>query len=568
MKMMRGRYDMRIITEEYLDTSIDQLKDELRKELPAFAELGHKFVSKEISSAEFKATSGGMGVYAQRSGSEFMIRLRALGGILDFEKLNFVYQLAKQFSLDSIHLTTRQMIQLHHLTLDIMIQIMKEAIDHDMITRGSGGNYPRNATISPLSGVELGEAFDVTPYAILVNKYFLSQINSYRLPRKFKVAFSNHGKDSAKASIADLGFLAIKKEEKEYFQVYLGGSMGPNGATSVLYDELISPCDILYHVEALLSLFTEEGDYHNKAKARIRFIVARMGSEAFLACYKKHLTKIKQTKELSFALNKEEQKAIKEQRIFEEQKITKLQKISKEQIIEQNLVEEEAKDISYSIPEAILQKQANLYSVDIHPQGGFLNTKDLGKLLHFIENLNQIEVRLTMEGSMILRNLTAKQAKELLELTRDIRKTTRLGQSISCVGASICQIGIQNSQDLLKDILDYFADKGFTEDRLPSLAISGCSNSCSRHQVSEIGFQGKMKRVNDVLTDAYSLQIGGFVGMGESRLAKDYGDLVVSVIPEFLYQLALQLVDYNLEFREYMIKKEEEFIKLLEQYRV
>jgi ferredoxin-nitrite reductase len=529
---------MSIITEEYLDSTIQQLKEVLRSEIPAFAELGHKFVNKEITSAEFKATSGGRGVYAQRSGSEFMIRLRAMGGILDYEKLNFLYDLANKYSLESIHLTTRQMVQLHHLKVDDMIRIMKDCIDHDMITRGSGGNFPRNATLSPLSGVEKGEAFDVTPYSILVNKYFLSQINTYRLPRKFKVAFSNHENDSAKASIADLGFLAVVKEGKEYFQVYLGGSMGPNGATSVPFDELIDPQDILYHVEAILSLFTEEGDYNNKAKARMRFIVQRMGREAFLECYKKHLAKIKQTKELRFVLNKEEKKL--------------------------SIVQGEV--ITDAIPDAIKQKQSNFYSVDIHPQAGFLSTKALGDILQFIRDIKVVEVRLTMEGSMIIRNLTATQAKELLELTKEFRKTTRLGKSISCVGASICQIGIQTSQTLLANILDYFEDKGFQDDILPSLAISGCTNSCSRHQVGEIGFQGKMKRVNDVLTDAYALQVGGSVSYSDIHLAREYGDLAAAMIPEFLYELALVLKERKLEFRDYIAEQEEEFKSLVAQY--
>ena len=528
------------LQEKDLDAAIISLKEELRKEIPVFQEKGQMFLNKEITNAEFKGASGGMGVYAQRGGEEFMIRLRVLSGVVDYSTLRFVYDMVKKHSLEYIHVTTRQAIQLHNLKLDQMIDIMEQSLNQNIITRGAGGNFPRNVALSPLSGIEKGEAFDVTPYAIFVNKYFVSRINTYHLPRKFKVAFSNNGQDSANASIADLGFLAVNQDGKEYFQVYLGGSMGPNGAIAVPYDELISPQDVLYHVEAMLSLFKAEGDYQNKAKARIRYIVQRMGKEAFLECYKAHLNNVKQSQDLSFEIN---------------------------DIYSRNL-EVSDETSTGEIESAITQKQNDLYTAEIHPQGGILMAEDLGKILDYIENIEGVQIRCSMEEGVFIRNLTSLQAKELLELTKDIRKTTRLGCSISCIGASICQIGTQNSQGLLANVLNYFEEKGFTEDILPSISISGCTNSCARHQVSEIGFQGKKKRVGEIMEDAYALQIGGKVGEAGVKLAKESGDLLERDIPEFLYQLALSLQERKLEYSEYRKQHEEELEELIAKYRL
>ena len=36
---------------------------------------------------------------------------------------------------------------------------------------------------------------------------------------------------------------------------------------------------VLNYVEAMVRLFVEEGDYKNKARARIRYILERMGEE-------------------------------------------------------------------------------------------------------------------------------------------------------------------------------------------------------------------------------------------------------------------------------------------------
>ena len=190
---------------------MENLKELLLSEIPAFRELGHKFENKEISSLEFKGTSGGMGVYAHRGGEEFMIRLRIPSGIMTYDKLKLVYKLAKEKNLNSIHTTTRQAIQLHGLDIDGICDVMEEALKNDIYTRGGGGNFPRNVSISPLSGVDKEEVFDVTPYANAVNKHFMSKITTYNLPRKLKVSFSSSKKDSGNSQVADLGFMAVNE---------------------------------------------------------------------------------------------------------------------------------------------------------------------------------------------------------------------------------------------------------------------------------------------------------------------------------------------------------------------
>ncbi len=536
--MIKGRRKMSEILEGALEERIQQKKEIFRKEISEFQEIGHKFLKKEISSAEFKGASGGMGVYAQRSGQEFMIRLRILCGVVDLETLKLIQSFTKEYTLDFIHFTTRQAIQLHNLSFDNLIKIMERALENNLFSRGGGGNFPRNISLSPLSGVEKKEAFDVTPYAILVNKYFVSQMDTYKLPRKFKVAFSNNGQDTGNASIADIGFLAVKKDGKEYFKVYLGGSLGPEGDIAVPYDELINPEDIFYHLEAILDLFQEEGDYEHRTKARMRFIVKRMGREAFLECYKKHLKKVKENQKLDFVIDKDKYQV--------------------------NI--ENTEDKLLEGPDVISQKQKGLYTIEVHPRGGILKTEDFNRMIKFLEKVPYAQIRLTMEEGMFIRNLTAKQAKELLDITKGIRKSTRLERSISCIGVPTCQIGAQTSQSLLTNILGYFREKNFTEDILPSIHISGCSNSCSRHQVNEIGFQGKRKRVNEEIQDAYSLHIGGKTTQEDTHLAKEYGDMLASSIPKFLYELAVILKERNLEFDEYRNSYQEEFESFLEKY--
>ena len=252
---------------------MDKLKEVLYGEIEEFRKEGHKFLNGELNVMQFKHISGGFGVYAHRGGKEFMIRLRIPSGITNVDEMYKVYDFAKRYGLDKIHLTTRQAIQLHGLSIDEVCDLMIEALDNDIYTRGAGGNYPRNVAMSPLSGVDPKEEFDVTPYAKAVGNYFLERIYTYKLPRKLKVAFSNSEYDAAHCTVQDLGFVAVNKDGEKYFQIYLGGGLGQNPRKAVKYYDLIEAKDVLYYVEAMVSLFKAEGNYENRNKARVRYIL-------------------------------------------------------------------------------------------------------------------------------------------------------------------------------------------------------------------------------------------------------------------------------------------------------
>ncbi|NTW71248.1 MAG: nitrite/sulfite reductase [Eubacteriaceae bacterium] len=521
--------------------TVEEIKETFYKEILEFEEVGQKFVDGEISSAEFKAVSGGMGVYAQRGGKLFMIRLRILSGLLDGKTLKLIRDFAYDFSLRSIHLTTRQAIQLHDLQFDQVISIMKKSLENDLFTRGGGGNFPRNVALSPLSGVDKDEAFDPSPYALRVNNYFISKMNTYKLPRKLKVAFSNNQEDTANATIADLGFIAVRQNGKTYFKLYIGGSLGPNGEISIPYEELVDPSDILYHIEAITNLFIEEGDYQNKGKARIRYIVKRMGKKAFLDCYEKHLSFVKESGNLGVTVKPE---------------------------LNQEVEPVGVMDITESA-NLISQKQKGLYTLILHPIAGILKAEDLKSIAEFLEHVPLAQIHLGMDESMYIRNLTNEQARELSSAANELVKSTRLKRSISCIGTPTCQIGIQQSQKLLKNILDLFEEKGILEeDLLPAVSISGCINSCARHQVCEIGFQGKKKKINEVSEDVFALYVLGKVSQEDTHLAEEQGDMLAETIPAFLVEVALVLRERHVTFYEYLKDYQEDFENCLKKYLV
>ena len=512
------------------------LKQDLLIEIKEFKKLGDKFLSGEVSVADFKKVSGGMGVYSERSKKELMIRLRIPSGITNIDQMNWLCDIAEKYELDKFHLTTREAIQYHNLSIDQVCNIMKDGIDNDIYSRGGGGNYPRNVAMSPLSGVDKDEAFDVTPYALAVNNHFLSKITTYKLPRKFKVSFSSSNEDLGHCNVTDLGFLAIIKNNKEYFKVYMGGGLGRNPKIGIEYDELIEPSKVLYHIEAMTNLFIKEGDYENRNKARIRYILERMGEEKFIETYKEHLKE---------ALNKE----------------------SLDLSVTLKEYTKEGKEIEIKHPRLFEQKQKGLYSVYFHPIGGQISIKELRGILEELKGIEDLEIRLTMTEGLYFRNLNGEEAKKVLDMTQNIGGETAIEQSVSCIGVPTCQVGILESQKTLNNIINYFKEKEYKKDVLPRVHVSGCGNSCAVHEVVAIGLTGKRKRVNDNVEDVFELHINGSFETGSARLGKVYGDILACEIPIFLYELSLLVENRNISFDDYLKDHEEELIELVDKYK-
>lgn len=488
---------------------MNNLKEILLSELPNFKETSFKFLNGEMSKLDYKGFSGGYGVYAQRDQKSFMIRLRTSSGVITKSQLYTIYNMAYKNKLEKIHLTTRQAVQLHDLSVEQICDIMEEGINKDIFSRGGGGNYPRNVGLSPLSGVDPDEAFDVTPYALSTDKHFISKITTYHLPRKLKVSYSSSNNDAAHSTVQDLGFIATIKDNKPYFDVYVGGGLGKNPKVGLKLDEPIEAKDALYYVEGLTKLYMDYGNYKNKNKARVRYMVEEMGEKNFLEKFKEYALKEKTTGGLD--LNPESIDYSKE-----------------------------GKEIDIYEPRLIKQKQKGLYSVYIHPVGGQLYLKDLKDLLYELDKIKNPIIRTGMTEEMYILNLDGNEAKRILEISKKISGDSKLEKSISCIGVPICQMGIQNSQKMLHNIIDYFRENVDKEimDKLPRLYISGCPNSCGVHQIGHIGLSGKIKKIDGTPTDVFEIFLCGNFGVGKSRLGTSIGDFKASDIPEFLYELA------------------------------
>ena len=167
------------------------------------------FFMQENYEADYKGFSGGYGSYAQKDGKASMIRLRMAGGHLTKDKLKFIADSIEKYNVDRVHLTTCQTIQLHNLKPEAIYGIMEGGLDHGIVTMGGGGDFPRNVTVSPLSGVEVENILMYFLMQKQQGEYLMTFIKKEVMPRKIKkVDFSNGPANETHATFRDLGFVA------------------------------------------------------------------------------------------------------------------------------------------------------------------------------------------------------------------------------------------------------------------------------------------------------------------------------------------------------------------------
>lgn len=531
------------------------LMTEFKEDLKDFREMTEKFYAKEVSIKDYKRFSGGFGSYAQRGGEASMLRLRMPGGRITKEKLKFLVDAIAAYDVRRVHLTTCQTVQFHDLGMKAVCDIMERAMEVGIITRGGGGDFPRNVMVSPLSGVEQGEYFDVLPYAERTGDYLMGMIKTVKLPRKLKVGFSNSPANVTHATFRDLGFMA---KENGLFDVYSAGGLGNNYKMGVKVAENVKPEEVLYYVEAMVRTFTTYGNYESRAKSRTRYMQETLGVEGYKKAYQEKLLEVKA--EFKDSLLIKESSVSAEQESNTEESVVNI----KEQ--ESQLKNVAAYPQTESASERVItQKQAGLYAVAYHPVGGMVPAQKFEEIYEEIKNAAKAEVRVAPDETLYIINLNAQQAEKIHKITADGAKNL-FETSVSCIGSTVCQIGLRDSQGLLASIVEAVEPYHFADGVLPRIHISGCPSSCGTHQIGKLGFRGASKSVNGKAEPAFAFYVNGQDTQGEERFGEEWGVMLATDIPKFFVELGTVISEEKVSYEQWYKKNMDTLKNIVEPY--
>ena len=467
------------------------IPESVRQDTLAFRKEVEKFIlslSKgegKTSAVSFRGIRVPMGIYEQRENDTYMVRVRGAAGLFLPYQLKVIAELSRAFGNGIVHVTTRQDLQIHKVKIEDTPTILERLLEVSLSSRGGGGNTVRNVSACPLAGVCVEEAFDVTPYALALTEYLIRERGNFNLPRKFKVAFSGCGKDCGLCSVADLGFFAHERDGICGFSVYAGGGMGAHSALGIRIEEFVSAEAIFEVAEAVKRLFDKNGDRANRSKARLRFVVERLGTESFRQTYREELELVRR------------------------------------EGIEAPVV-------------SVQERKQGTYALGVQLALGDIAASHLHALADIASDLGDGTIRATQKQNLQLRVAESQTANAIAAVRKlDERFLhVHLLRCVACAGASTCKLGLCLSRGLASAIEERLHDISLPFET--TIRISGCPNSCGHHPISPLGLYGSAVRVNGRLVPFYNVVAGGRLAEGESSLAQPVGKVPAKAVPELL----------------------------------
>ncbi|OIV42896.1 HEPN domain-containing protein [Flavobacterium johnsoniae] len=468
----------------------------------------HLFRGGKIDDERFRSLRLARGIYGQRQEGVQMIRIKLPYGKVTSEQLVRITQVSDEYSTGRLHITTRQDIQIHYVSLDRTPELWADLAKDDITLREACGNTVRNITGSELAGVDVNEPFDVSPYAHGMFQYLLRNPICQEMGRKFKISFSSSDEDTALSYLHDLGFIPKIKDGQKGFKILFGGGLGSQPAHAELLSEFVPVNEIIPTAEGIIRIFDRYGERAKRMKARMKFLIKEIGKDVFLDLVEK------------------EKKAI----AFETYEIdtTAFEGSITEPLLQapQVTIEDTAAYEAWKKSNVIKQKQEGYYAIGIKVLLGDFYTDKARLLAALIKNYAANELRFSLRQNIVIRHVKEENLpffyQELAKLDFVQLGYNSTGDITACPGTDTCNLGIASSTGIAEELERVLTAEypQYLNNREIEIKISGCMNACGQHNMSAIGFQGMSINSGKLVAPALQVLLGGGrLGNGVGRFA-------------------------------------------------
>ncbi|WP_304198103.1 nitrite reductase [Flavobacterium alvei] len=462
----------------------------------------------KIDDERFRSLRLARGVYGQRQEGVQMIRIKLPFGKVTSEQLHRISKVSDEYSRGRLHITTRQDIQIHFVSLDRTPELWAELEKDDITLREACGNTVRNITASETAGIDVDEPFDVSPYAHAMFQFLLRNPVCQEMGRKFKMSFSSSDKDTALSYLHDLGFIPRIVNGERGFKIMLGGGLGSQPHHAELLSEFVPVNQIIPTTEGILRVFDRHGERSKRLKARMKFLIKDLGVEAFLK------------------LVEEEKKAL-SCKSFEIDTTAFDGPIPEPLLVAPKVEIDDLEAFeAWKKSNVIQQKQAGYVAIGIKVLVGDFYTDKARLLADLIKNYGANELRFSLRQDILIRNI---KEDNLVFFYQELKKLdfVALGYNstadiTACPGTDTCNLGIASSTGIATELERVLAAEypQYANNQEIVIKISGCMNACGQHNMAHIGFQGMS--INSGKLVAPGLQVllgGGNLGNGSGRFA-------------------------------------------------
>ena len=418
-----------------------------------------------------------------------MLRMRIPAGELTAAQMDGLADLTDEWGNGYLDITTRANLQVREIPPRNIVKVLLRLQELGLTSKGSGVDNVRNITATPTAGIDRDELIDTRPLAKGMHHYILNNRDLYGLPRKFNIAFDGGGGISAAADTNDIGFMAVQVKEAAaqaagvepgvYFRLELAGITGHQQFAKDV-GVLVHPKHCVAVGAAILRAFNETGDRTNRKKARLKYVIDRLGYEGFLA--------------------------------LAEQKLDfKLPRLPLDQC------EPRPRTLPHGQIGVYRQRQPRMYYVGVVVPVGRLSAKQMRRLAELSRNYGTGEIRLTVWQNLLIPNVSdgfvETLKRNIVRMGLHHEASSISGGLVACTGAAGCKWAASHTKEHAVELARYLESR-CPIDQPINIHLTGCPNSCAQHYMGDIGLLGT--RVGPDKAEGYHVYVGGGFGQDQA----------------------------------------------------
>ncbi len=448
--------------------------------------------------------------YVAPNQNAYMCRVRIPNGILKAAQFSGLAELAERYGSGYAHVTTRANIQIREIEAKNAVTVLEAVQDLGLTSRGSGADNIRNVTGSPTAGIDSQELIDTRPYAREWHFHILNDRSLYGLPRKFNVGFDGGGAVPVLEDTNDIGFQAVTVkpgfglDAGVWFRLLLGGITGhKNFARDT--GVVVRPDDASKVADAAVRVYIEHGDRSDRTKARLKYVLDKLGIETFLG-----LVEAKLGRKLDRA-------------------------------VAGSLEPRPAFDRAAHIG-VYAQKQDGRHWIGIVLPVGRMTVVQMRGIADIARSMGDGDIRLTVWQNLLISGVPTdniEAAKAALAALGIATETNALRTGlVACTGNTGCRFAASNTKAHAEAIASW-CETRVALDTPVNIHLTGCHHSCAQHFISDIGLLAcKVERgENEEPVEGYHLLIGGSFGPQAVLGREIYRDLPANDAPKTIERI-------------------------------
>jgi len=448
--------------------------------------------------------------YVAPAQDSFMCRLRIPNGILNAWQFRGLADAAEKFGGGYADVTTRANLQIREIGAANAIDLLAAIQEVGLTSRGSGADNIRNITGGATAGIDPQELYDTRQLCRDMQLYILNHREMYGLPRKFNIAFDGGGKVPTLEDTNDIGFVAARVTGGEgvepgvYFQLQLGGITGHH---DFAYETgvLLKPSQCIKAAGAVVRAFIAHGDRTNRTKARMKYVIDRLGREAFLAEVEKEYGE-------------------------------KLPRIGKAILAPRPLADKHG-------PVGVhAQKQAGLNYIGVVLPVGRITSEQMRGIAEIAQRFGSGTLRLTVWQNFLISDVAQKDVgvaiAAIQALGLGVEASAIRRGLVACTGNAGCKFAASNTKGHALKLADYLEPR-LSVDLPVNIHLTGCHHSCAQHYVGDIGLLATKVERGEESVEGYHVYIGGgAASTAEQAIAREYRrDVAFDDLPAVIEKL-------------------------------